>query len=188
MGQRVGAQTLMPRRVEASQGGGPNLEKVGPRRVPLGGPKFRAFFLPATIWNFGGVWSAGALKCVRYEFSGCEAPAAPKVPAFKNTTKIPQKDQQEMEKRKKIVVGEGKKSEILGRGRGSRLRGVRPILDAPTKILNHQHTPTPSHNTLHTAQDNTAQDKTTHMTTQHIETRLVSINVCLQTNLKNNLA
>ena len=37
-----------------------------------------------------------------------------RVLAFKNTTKIQRKDQQEREKRMKTVAGEGKKSEILG--------------------------------------------------------------------------
>ena len=61
----------------------------------------------------------------------CEAPAAPKPPGLhttarelqtctfqgagvSNTTKIPRKDPQEREERKKIVAGEGKKSDILG--------------------------------------------------------------------------
>ena len=47
-----GPEGWRPRRVEAPKGGGPNLEKVGPRRVEprrveprrVGGPKFRAFF------------------------------------------------------------------------------------------------------------------------------------------------
>ena len=66
---------------------GQTQRKVGPRRVGprrVGNPKFRAFFpFPATVfilfslscwsfsWNFGGVWSAGTLKCARLEFSGC---------------------------------------------------------------------------------------------------------------------
>ena len=75
------------------KGGGPNLEKVGPRRVELrrvGGPKFRAFFpSSATIffllslsWGpFVEFWwclKRRGLKCARLEFSGCRvrAPAA----------------------------------------------------------------------------------------------------------------
>ena len=47
---------------------------------PPDSPKFRVFFpSPATFpffhWNFGGVRSAGALKCARLEFSGCRVRA-----------------------------------------------------------------------------------------------------------------
>ena len=56
----------------------------------------------------------------------CETRAAQhfRVPAFKNTTKIPREDPQRERKRAKMGAGEGKKSEILGgpadgvRGRG----------------------------------------------------------------------
>ena len=91
----------------APEGGGP--ERWGARRVggpegwgpegwgPEGwGPKISRFFFPfpppfrsfcvslgVFSWNFGGVWSAGALKCARLEFSGCRvrAPAARSVGA-----------------------------------------------------------------------------------------------------------
>ena len=64
----------------APEGGGPNLEKVGPRRVEprrVGGPKFRAFFpIPATIffilslswvlpWIMVVFLKVGAVKCAR---------------------------------------------------------------------------------------------------------------------------
>ena len=66
----------------------PPLHRTPPPRdpIPLDRPKLRVFFFdpsPAPIfrfffsslgvfsWNFGGVWSAGTLKCARLEFSGC---------------------------------------------------------------------------------------------------------------------
>ena len=69
----------------------------GPER--WGCPKFRAFFSLSRhnfLYFFSLSW--GSFRA----------------PAFKNTTKIQRKDSQEREERKKIVAGEGKKSEILG--------------------------------------------------------------------------
>ena len=75
-----------PQRVGAPKGGGserwrPNLEKVGSEGWE---PKISRFFsfsrhnfhsslplLGVLSWNFGGVRSAGVLKCAHLEFSGC---------------------------------------------------------------------------------------------------------------------
>ena len=88
-------------------------------------------FLPLLLllsWNFGGVRSAGALKCARMEFSGCRVkprrpqsrrgftpqPESPnvhiylRVPSFNNTTKIPREDPQRGKKRTNFAAGEGK--------------------------------------------------------------------------------
>ena len=97
--EKMEPRRVEPRKWEAQRVEAPNLEKVGPRREEprrveprrVGGPKFRFFFpllpqfsffflsLGVLAWNFGGVRSAGALKCARLEFSGCRvrAPAAP---------------------------------------------------------------------------------------------------------------
>ena len=97
--RRVGARKGWGPEGWGPKGGVPNPEKVGRRG---GGPEgwgpegwgaqnFALFFpspahkirsfLPSLgvfSWNFGGVSSAGALKCARLEFSGCRvrAPAA----------------------------------------------------------------------------------------------------------------
>ena len=56
-----GARTVMPRRVEASQGGGPNLEKVGARRVEPRKvePNISRFFSPllATFFCLSSLFS-----------------------------------------------------------------------------------------------------------------------------------
>ena len=67
---------MMPRRVEASEGGGPNPEKVEPRRVeprrveprrvggPKGGARNLALFFPspATIFFLLSLWGPAYLK------------------------------------------------------------------------------------------------------------------------------
>ena len=99
---------------------GPNPEKVEARRAPLEGRGGRrvepggmgpegsgAHSLGVFSWKFGGVWSAGTLKCARLEFSGCRVTPRER-------------------KRAKMGAGEGKKNaKILGvRRRGVRRRGV----------------------------------------------------------------
>ena len=63
-------------------------------------------------WNFGGVWSAGTLKCARLE---SESPnrhilGSRHSKKKKNTTKIPREDTQRETKRAKMGAGEWKKS------------------------------------------------------------------------------
>ena len=112
----------------------------------------------------------------------CEAQAVPKpprlhttarepkrahfrVPAFKNTTKIPRKDPKKREEKKENCGGRGKKERNFGRSGGG--EGVwlwsGQILDAPTKILN---TP-PTHPHTFTQHTSTTQHKTRQHTRQH---------------------
>ena len=68
-----------PRKSGGPKGGGP--EGWGARNFALFFPspatKFVLFFplLVVLSWNFGGVQSAGTLKCARLEFSGCRVRA-----------------------------------------------------------------------------------------------------------------
>ena len=116
--EKGGGQTQ--KKVWAPKGGAPKLwpEGVGPRRVwgpPRvgspngGGPKISRFFslsrhsllfFPSLVslfrGIFGGVWSAGALKCARLEFSGCRVkPRRPPKPETTTTTQHPNNTHQQ---------------------------------------------------------------------------------------------
>ena len=69
---RVGARRVGARRVGARRRGGPKFSRF----FPLSRSQFRSFLslsLEVFSWNFGGVCSAGTLKCARQEFSGCRS-------------------------------------------------------------------------------------------------------------------
>ena len=106
-----------------------------------------------------------------------------RVPAFKNTTKIQQKDPQEREERKKFPAGEKKKTRNFGWSGGGPEEGALPrrgvrgpkILKTPTKNLEDTHQKswrqppkilkTPTKNLEHT----THTQPTTHTTTAHTQ-------------------
>ena len=73
----------------------PGTPSAGPPSA--GPPKISRFFFPLPLpfslffslsgvfsWKFGGVWSAGTLKCARLEFSGCR----PSAGAFRDWVKL----------------------------------------------------------------------------------------------------